>query len=233
MKKNFKWYALAWALVLGLFNLCVFLVKLPWIEEKYTAAFWIGYSITIVAFIGQLVLAWISVKDNNKKKIFYNISLLSVSYTGLVTIIITSLIFMLAIPVVGGWLAAIVCAVVLVVNIIAVIMAKASIDMVTAIDKKIEKATAYVYGMREDSESLVLRAKTEEIQKACKSVRDAFKYSDPMSSAELAAIEGEITVHFGAFKSAVLESDAEKTTAEGNELLILIKERNNKCKNLK
>ena len=105
--------------------------------------------------------------------------------------------------------------------------------MVAAVDAKVEKATAYIYGMREDSESLLARAKTEDVKKLCKDVRDAFKYSDPMSAAELSSVEGEITVHFGAFKAAVLEADMEKAAAEGEELLILIKERNNKCKSLK
>ena len=233
MKKNFKWYAIAWALVLGLFNLCVFLIPAWPGHEKYTAAFWIGFGITMAAFIGQLVCTWLAVKDDSKKKIFYNISLLSVSYAGLVATIVTSLIFMLLIPTVGGWFAAIVSAIVLILNFIALIKAKAAIDMVAAVDAKVEKATAYVYGMREDSESLLARAKAEDAKKLCKDVRDAFKYSDPMSAAELSSIEGDITVRFGTFKAAVLEADMEKAAAECDELLILIKERNNKCKSLK
>ena len=73
-----------------------------------------------------------------------------------------------------------------------------AIDLVANVDAKVEKATAFIYEMREESESIFARAKTDEAKAVCKKVRDAFKYSDPMSNDALATIEAEIQVITGA-----------------------------------
>ena len=46
--------------------------------------------------------------------------------------------------------------------------------LVKEVDKKIETATAFIYEMREESESVFARAKTDEVKAASKKVRDAF-----------------------------------------------------------
>ena len=51
MKKNFKSYAIIWAIGLGIFNLCAFLVPSP---TKFTPSFWLGYAFITIAFILQL-----------------------------------------------------------------------------------------------------------------------------------------------------------------------------------
>ena len=87
--------------------------------------------------------------------------------------------------------------------------------------------------MRDTSESLLARAKSDEAKAVCKKVRDAFKFSDPMSKEELESVEYEIKTHYDIFKKAVIEENAESFNAEFDELLALITERNNKCKRLK
>ena len=232
MKKKFNLYIVAWALLLGLFNLCVFIVPAWPNIEKYTPSFWIGYIITTIAFIGQLACTWMAVKDDKIKKIFYNISLISVSYAALIGTVSVALIFMVITPL-PYWIAAIGCSLVLVANVVAVLKAKTAIDIVESVDAKVEQATSFICSMRVDSENLIARASASDIQDMCKKVRDAFKYSDPMSSPKLASIEGDINTRFGALKEAVLSANSEAVAAEGAELLILIKERNTTCKMFK
>ena len=232
MKKSFKWYILSWALVLGLFNLLVFIIPAWPNAEKYNASFWIGYGVTTAAFIGQLICTWTALKGDTVKKTFFKLPMLSVSYGGLIATIIVSLLFMIVIPR-TCWVSAIACAIVLVVSIIATLKAKVASDIALAVDQKIEKATSFIYGMREDSETLLARAKTDEEKAACKKVRDALKFSDPMSSAELDALEGEIKNQFGIFKDAITEGAKDVADEKCEELLTLITERNNKCKRLK
>ena len=233
MKKNFKFYALGWFVLLGLFNLLAFIIPAWPTLEKFTPSFWIGWGVTIGAFFGQLICAWVAFKEESAKKTFYNISLFTVSYAGLITMFVVAMICIIVTPL-PYWIAAIACAVVLIANAVAVAKAKIAIDAVVDVDEKVEKSTAFIYEMREESESLFARAKADDAKAAiCKKVRDAFKFSDPMSNAGLASVEGEIKTHFALLKKAITEGKMDVATSESEELLALISERNNKCKKSK
>lgn len=232
MKKNFKFYSFGWILLLGLFNLIAFIVPALPDTEKYTASFWIGYSFITVAFIGQFVCTWLALGEKCARKTFYNISLFSTSCAGLIATFVIGSICMI-IPPIPYWLAAILCSAILVINIYAFAKAKIAVDYVSHIDEKIEKATSFTYDMREESEAVFARAKDDEAKAICKKVRDAFKFSDPMSQAALNDIEAEIKNHFEVFKAAIREAKINEATAESEELLALISERNSKCKRMK
>ena len=233
MKKNFKFYALGWVALLGLFNLLAFIIPAWPTLEKFTPSFWIGWGVTIGAFFGQLICAWAAFKEESAKKTFYNISLFTVSYAGLITMFVVAMICIIVTPL-PYWIAAIACAVVLIANAVAVVKAKIAVDAVVDVDEKVEKATAFIYEMREESESLFAREKADDAKAAiCKKVRDAFKFSDPMSNADLASVEGEIKTHFNLLKKAITEGKMDVATSESEELLALISERNNKCKKSK
>lgn len=232
MKKNFKFYVIGWLVLLGLFNALAFIIPAWPTLEKFTASFWIGWGVTIGAFFGQLICAWIAFKEDSAKKTFYNLSLFTVSYSGLITMFVVAMICIIITPL-PYWVAAIACSIVLIANIIAVVKATMAINLVTNIDEKVEKATAFIYEMREESESLFARVTSDDFKPVCKKVRDAFKFSDPMSSVGLASVEVEIKNHFEAFSLAISEGNANVVTSESDELLSLIAERNNQCKKLK
>ena len=233
MKKNFKFYAIGWALLLIIFNVISILVPGWPTLEKTTPSFWIGYAFINAAFVGQLVCAWMAFKDDSAKKTFYNLSLFSVSYAGLVSNFVVGAICMIITPL-PYWVGAIICPFIFIVNLIAVIKAKIAVELVSEVDAKVETATAFIYEMREESESLFARAKADDGKAViCKKVRDAFKFSDPMSKSDLNAVEAEIKTHFDFLKKAIIEGKMDVATAESDELLALISERNNKCKKLK
>lgn len=233
MKKNFKFYVLGWFVLLGLFNLLAFIIPAWPTLEKFTASFWIGWGVTIGAFFGQLICAWVAFKEESAKKTFYNISLFTVSYAGLISMFVVAMICIIVTPL-PYWIAAIACSLVLIANIVAVAKAKMAIDVVASVDEKVEKATAFIYEMREESESLFARAKADDAKALiCKKVRDAFKFSDPMSNADLASVEADIKTHFDLLKKAIAEGKMDVATSESEELLALISERNSKCKRLK
>ena len=233
MKKNFKFYAIGWALLLIIFNVIAILVPGWPTLEKTTPSFWIGYAFINAAFVGQVVCAWMAFKDDSAKKTFYNLSLFSVSYAGLVSNFVVGAICMIITPL-PYWVGAIICPFIFIVNLIAVIKAKIAVELVSEVDAKVETATAFIYEMREESESLFARAKADDGKAViCKKVRDAFKFSDPMSKSDLNAVEAEIKTHFDFLKKAIVEGKMDVATAESDELLALISERNNKCKKLK
>ena len=139
----------------------------------------------------------------------------------------------MAIPDVPNWLGAIVGAVVLAFTAVAVIKASAAADIVESVDKKVAEKTAFLRMATADAEVILASAKSAEVKAECKKVYEALRYSDPMSNEALSVTEAKITVKLDELKAATAADAAEKTKAAAGEIILLIKERNAKCKALK
>ena len=232
MKKVFKFYSIIWAVFLALFNVISF-VSVGWAGiPKYTPSFWIGYVFITLSFIGQIVCAYFALKDDDIKKTFYNISLISTSYTGLILSFVFGGLCMIISPL-PYWVGIILCAIVLAFNIIAVVKASAVIDIVSDIDEKVKESTLFIKSLTVDAESLMSRAKSEAVKAECKKVYEAVRYSDPMSNDAFASVESDITIKFSKFSEAVVSEDSEAVVTLAEEIIILLGDRNKKCKLLK
>ena len=232
MKKRFSFYAISWTILLALFNVIAF-VSPGWIGvEKYYAAFWTGYTFITVTFLGQLVCAWFALKEESTSKLFYKVSLITTSYIGLVVTFVIGGLCMLISPL-PYWVGIIACSIVLAANILAVMKAAAAIEEVQKIDEKIKVQTAFIKMLTVDAESLISRAKSETIKAECKKVYEAIRFSDPMSNNALSSIESAITTKFSNLSLAVASDNFDSAAEFANELVILIGERNKKCKLLK
>lgn len=234
MKKNFKFYALILVILLAAFNAVVFLVRpiIPGYVINYDARFWIAWAFILAAFIGNLACAYFAFKAENLKKMFLNLPLITVSWSALIAMLIVGSGLML-IPNCPAWIAAIVCIVVLAFNAIAVIKAVWAADTVNKVDEKVKVQTSYINNLTVDAESILARAKSEPVKAECKKVFEAVRYSDPMSNEALSMIEAKITVKVDELASAVGADDAEKAKEIADEIVILVGDRNKKCKILK
>ncbi|MBE6796924.1 MAG: hypothetical protein E7531_01085 [Ruminococcaceae bacterium] len=233
MKKTFSFYAIIWALFLALFNVIVFVTpnELGGMS-KFGGAFWVGYVFITIAFIGQLVCAYFAFKPSENQKLFYNIPLISISYVGLIIMLIAGTACM-AIPNLPNWIGIIVCLLVLAFTAVAVLKATLAISIVTDIDQKVKTKTYFVKALTVDAEHLMNTAKNAELKALAKKVYEAVRYSDPMSNAVLVEVEEKIQNGFSDFENAVNGEDYELATSTSNELLSLIDIRNKKCKLLK
>ena len=233
MKKTCKFYTAIWTICLLLFNALAFVTPNKIVGvSKFDGAFWVGYTFITIAFVGQLICAYIAFKAENLKKLFYNIPLISISYFGLVVMLVVGGLTM-AIPGMPNWFGTIVCLAVLGFTAISVIKASFAAEIVFDVDDKIATETAFIKTMTVDAQNLVNRANAAMLKKQCKKVYDAFRYSDPISSVALAEIEQRIKEEFDALTDAVIADDLTATESSTKELLRLIDERNNKCKNSK
>lgn len=233
MKKSFKYYAVVWAIFLALFNLVCFITpnEVAGIT-KFSNAFWVGYIFIMLAFVGQLVCAFFAFKADNLQKLFYNIPLITVSYTGLVLSVIFGGLCMV-IPDLPNWLGAAVCATILAFMAVSVIKASAAGETVATIDEKVKAKTYFIKSLTADAESLMAQAKTPKLRAQAKRVYEAIHYSDPMSNAALVEMEEQLGREFEHFAELVRVGDdaaAENVVAE---LLVTIDRRNKKCKVLK
>ncbi len=233
ISKNFKLYAAVWAILLVLFNIIVFVTPSEFEgESKFTDSFWIGYSLVTISFVGQLICSYIGLKDDNLNKVFFNIPLLRVSVIGLVISAVAGSIFM-AFFNVEGWISALISIVILAFVAIATIKAKASGDIAEDVEKRIKEQTFFIRNLTVDAENLLARANTPETKATVKKVYEAIRYSDPMSNDNLSDIEGRIGYEFKTFEMAVKSGDTAVIENQAEELIILIDNRNNKCKALK
>lgn len=227
MKKNFKLYIVCWAILLALFNVICFVTPNEAAGlNKFGGAFWIGYIFITASFIGQLVCAYIAFKAENLKKLFYNLPLITLSYTGL----ILTLIFggaAMAIPNLPNWIGIIVCLIILAFTAIAVISAKAAGTVVSNIDEKIKTNATFIKEMTVETQNLMNRANAPKLKEYCKKVYEALRYSDPMSKEQLTDIENRIKEEFAVFTDAVISDDLDLTESSAKELISFIDERNN------
>lgn len=230
MKKLFRSYLVIWAILLALFNVITFAVPTWNGLEKYTASFWVGYGFIMFALVGQLACAWFALgKSDNSRKLFYHFSLLTVSRTGLLATFVCGGACML-VSLLPWWVGVILCATVLAFTAIAVVKANTAAELACAIDDTVKTNTFFVKSLTADAQSLLARAGSAELGAACKKVYEAVRYSDPVSHRSLASVEGEITLRFAALADAVKTGDVSVASALADELVILLRERNNKCK---
>ena len=234
MKKNFKFYALMWAVLLAVWCAVVFLVRpiLPGYVINYDARFWIAFVFIVLAFIGNLVCAHLAFKAKNSKKMFLNLPLITVSWSALITMLIVGSVLML-IPNCPAWITAVVCIIILAFNAIAVIKAGWAANAVSKVDERVAAQTSFIKSLIVDTESILSRAKSDAVKAECKKVHEAVRYSDPMSNDALSVIEAKITVKVDEFSSAVGADDAEKAKEIAGEIIILVADRNKKCKAVK
>ena len=171
-------------------------------------------------------------KEDKKEKFFLSLPLITLSYTGLILTLVFGTLCML-VSFLPYWVAVIICAVILAVYAIAVLKAKAAAEISSATGEKVKAKTFFIRSLTVDCENLLAKAKSEQAKAACNKVYEAVRYSDPMSSDELSSVEEKISAKIGELSTAVIACDDEKITALADETVLLVKERNSKCKVLK
>ena len=233
MNKRIRTYAVIWAILFALFNVICFVSpnEIAGVS-KFGGSFWVGYIFITLAFIGQLVCSYFALKAESLQKMFYNIPLITISYTGLIVMLIVGALAM-AIPNLPNWIRIIVCLAVLAFTAISVITAKAAGAIVSDIDEEVQTKTSFIKQLTLDAENLVNRAKAPMLKKICTRVCEAARYSDPVSNKQLSDIENRILEEFSMLTDAVLADDLDLTESSANEVITLGEERNNKCKMLK
>ena len=231
MKKNFGFYFCLWLVMLVIFNAAVFLVRpvIPGYTIEYDARFFIAWLFILAAFAGNLACAYFAFKSENLKKLFYNLSLITVSRSALISMLAFGCILML-IPDFPAWVTAIVCLVITAANAVIAVKTLWAADAVGKIDDKIKTQTSFIKNLTADAESLMSRAGSDAVKAECKKVYEALRYSDPMSTDAASSIEAQISAKLDDFSKAVNSGDDNLVKTLGDEITALVKDRNIKIK---
>lgn len=239
MKRQRNTYLLIWALTFIVYNVIIFAVlpnsyTIAGAEySKFGGAFWIGYIGITIAFIGNLAVSMLFFsRSENAAKAFLNFPLLNISWGALITTFIAGTIIM-AIQAIPNWVGTIICILILFFYAIAVITATSAADAVEAVEEKVKTRTSTMKKLTADAEALIAQAPNDEMRAECKKVFEALRYSDPMSSDELADIETRISAKLLDFSDAVRDGKTEEVKAISKALQQLIQNRAVKCRALK
>ena len=229
MNKNFKYYAGIWAILLVIFNIATFVSPNEAAGMiKFGGAFWVGYIFITLAFIGQLAVSFFAFNAKNMQKFFYKIPLIRISWTGLILTLVFGVLCMV-IPNLPNWIGIIACFTVLAFNAISLAKANIAADLVSETDDKIKAQTSFIKTLTVEVESLMSRAQNETAKTTAKKVYEAVRYSDPMSNDGISGIESEIAIKFNQFAGAITANSDDIATI-ADELIVLITDRNKRCK---
>ena len=197
------------------------------IPTAKTTTFWISYIFTVIAFAAQIFL-WrksLGCKESLKSK-FLGITVVHIGSVYLVLQVIAFAIFV-AFPLLPVWSVIVVCAIILGVSAVCMITADVAIEEIERVEAKVQKKVFYIKSLQADVELLADVEENETVKNELLILAKKIRFSDPMSSEELAALETQITVKVGELKSATNKLPII------NAIVMLLAERNKKCKLLK
>lgn len=222
MKKNKAMAYAALGIAFVLFNVIGFVI--PTVK---TSTFWVAYVFTVIAFISQIAIWKFAFKDaDTLKSKFLGIPLISVGITYLIIQLIAFAIFM-ALPLTAGWIAIVVCALILGISAICLIGTETGREEINRVEEKVEKKVFYIKSLQVDIEMLANSETNTETKAALTKLAEKIRFSDPMSNEVLAELEAEITAKVKELKTAENKAEIIKV------LDSLITERNKKAKLLK
>ncbi len=213
-------------LVLGILFTLISVIAFV-IPTPKTSVFWISYGFTVVAFALQIFI-WkkvLSTKDTLKSK-FLDIPIIHIGIVYLILQIVFFVVFTV-LPMFSLWSAIVTD--VLILTICSVSMLSVDIDRneIDRVQEKVQKKVFYLKNLQADIELLADVETDVQVKGSLEKLAEVICYSDSMSCDELSDIETKISV-----KAEQLKTTPNKGIMI-EEILMLLSERNKKCKLLK
>ncbi len=233
MKKMFKFYLIAWAIMFVLFNIAVIALPkeftiLGVTYEKFGGVSWVTLIVLELCFLLHLALTAVALRQKRLSGTFYRLPLIRLSYGCVIVTTVVAVIAMLAF--VPSWIPLALALLILAVYAFAILKAVVAAELVESVDEKTRAKTSFIRNLTVDADSLLAQAKSEPVKAACKKVFEALRYSDPVSAYGLVDVEERIKAEFDALTDAVIADDPKAVSGSADELLTLIAERNKKSK---
>ena len=222
MKKNStKGYV-----VLGILFALVSIIAFA-VPTSKTATFWIAYVFTAAAFAAQIGI-WKTAlgKEETLKSKFLGFPVVHIGIVYAVIQVIAFAVFMF-VPTLPAWSAIVACSVIAGVSAVCMISADTGRNEIERVEAKVQKKAFYIRELQADIELLADNENDATVKAALTQLAEKIRFSDPMSSEQLADLENKISAKVMELKTAA------NKMAIITELNSLLDERNKKCKILK
>jgi len=216
-------------IILAVYNVIVFVIPF-----HKGGGFWTGYGFSMLAILLTAAVGLYAFDREGLKSKVYGVPLISVVWRYFIIQLIIGVIEIVLdfIPVPFQY-GLVLNTILLGACLIGLISVEAAKDEIERIDEKIKEKVFYIKSLQADVEGLVSKASDDALKKLLKALVETIRYSDPMSSPQLAAIENKIETKASNLAEAVDNTDGEAVKALCDELQQLFAERNRKCKILK
>jgi len=218
-------------IVLAMYNVIAFVIPFP-----KGGNFWVGYGFSMLAALLTAAVGFYAFDRESLQSKVYGVPLAYVAWRYLITQLIVGFLEMALqfIPYEISFRYGIaVNTIILGCFLIGFITVDVGKKVVERIDEKIKEKVFYIKSLQADVEGLVDRASDETVKKLLKDLAETIRYSDPMSSPQLATVENKIEAKTAGLAEVVGKGDWDAVKALCEELQLLFAERNRKCKILK
>ena len=210
------------AVLLVLYILVAFLI--PFV---HTAAFWVSFVFTLVAFgvvAASFYIAFIKNPDAKSRFYGFPIAKIGVIY-GLVQLI-AGIVFMALAAYVPVWVAILVYAIALGAAVIGLISVETVVEEIHIQDAKLKKNVSLMRSLQSKVNQIAAQSENAEI----KALADEFRYSDPVSNAAIADAEADLAAAVDELQIAYVDGDSEAVAKLCRRASALLAERNRLCK---
>lgn len=221
MKKNStKGYV-----ILGILFALVSIISFA-VPTAKTATFWVAYVFTAAAFAAQIIIWRTALGKEALKSKFLGFPIVHIGIVYAIIQVIAFAVFLFA-PTLPTWSAIVVCSIIAGISAVCMISAEAGRNEIERVEAKVQKKVFYIRELQADVELLADNETDTASKTALSQLADKIRFSDPMSSEQLADLENKISS-----KVAELKATSNKLEII-TELNSLFDERNKKCKILK
>ena len=222
----------AMALVaLGLYNAILFLVAG---FADHSPAFWISYvSVMLSAAVAMISLAVFSKSNLVVRDWFLGYPILRHTVIYVIIELVLSILFM-ALEHILPWVVSLVVQLLLLgIYVLLIMSCFFAKNIVEDIGKQVKGKTAFIKLLQADVVMLCELCSDMEAKKKFNELAEEVRYSDPMSSDLLLALEGQIQSRVTEARELLSNGDVEGALKLSSQAHALLKERNLKCKALK
>lgn len=225
-----KYYIAAWLIAFVVLQIIMFVLPDVLISPK-DGIFWVIYITLMISLIIQGACTMFYAGKEKKQERFLYIPVVLISYIALLSTLLLAL-QALELGFLPTWFTVIVAVLVLAFYVLSILQTLAAADMVVEVGNKIEQQTSLFHSLTAQARALEQIAPAQ-LKSQAKKVHEAFRYSDPVSAQMLTSIEIEIQNVYNSFSLSVKQNLSDKANKEAEQLCILIKERNELCRQSK
>ncbi len=230
MRKNAKRYLIIVLIIAFIYNVLVFTIPYP---HKSNLVFWMAWASGMFAIISQPLIAYVGLKDaKTLKSKIYGWPIIRNGYIYLLIQLIITLIFLIvgAFVVIPGWILPILVIILIGFTVVGMIVDDTYKEEIQKMEESSPTTTKFIDDLKVETKMLVEKANDENIKSLLEKLAEEVNYSDPISNDALNEIEDKINKEFLALKENINSKLFYTLNDDIEELIILIKERNQKAK---
>lgn len=226
MKKDTIRWIVGLGVLLVLYILVAFLI--PFV---HTALFWVSFLFTLIAFGVVAASFYIAfVKHPDAKSKFYGFPIAKIGAIYGLAQLAAGILFMALAAYVPAWTALLVYAFALGAAVIGLISAEAVVEEIRVQDVKLRKDVALMRSLQSKVNQMAAQCENADAAVAVKAFAEELRYSDPVSSDALTAIEADLSAAVDELQAAIVDGDSAATKQLCRKAAAVLTERNRICK---